>query len=36
VTVAGSIGIVVLRIETCNQRGEVVQLLTSKLVVPRS
>jgi acyl dehydratase len=29
-------GIVVLRSETRNQRGEVVQLLTSKLVVPRS
>jgi acyl dehydratase len=28
-------GIVVLRSETRNQRGEVVQLLTSKLVVPR-
>jgi acyl dehydratase len=29
-------GIVVLRSETRNQRGEVVQVLTSKLVVPRS
>ncbi|WP_201841156.1 MaoC family dehydratase [Microvirga zambiensis] len=28
-------GIVVLRSETRNQRGEVVQVLTSKLVVPR-
>jgi acyl dehydratase len=28
-------GIVVLRSETRNQRGEVVQILTSKLVVPR-
>jgi acyl dehydratase len=28
-------GIVVLRSETCNQRGEVVQVLTAKLVVPR-
>jgi acyl dehydratase len=29
-------GIVVLRSETRNQRGEVVQVLTSKLVVPRN
>jgi acyl dehydratase len=29
-------GIVVLRSETRNQRGEVVQELTSKLVVPRN
>ena len=28
-------GIVVLRSETRNQRGDVVQVLTSKLVVPR-
>ena len=28
-------GIVVVRSETRNQRGEVVQLMTSKLVVPR-
>jgi hypothetical protein len=28
-------GIVVLRNETRNQRGEVVQVLTAKLVVPR-
>ncbi|WP_246777209.1 MaoC family dehydratase [Microvirga sp. VF16] len=29
-------GIVILRSETRNQRGEIVQVLTSKLVVPRS
>ncbi|WP_418294823.1 hypothetical protein [Microvirga ossetica] len=29
-------GIVVLRSETRNQHGEVVQVLVSKLVVPRS
>jgi acyl dehydratase len=28
-------GIVILRSETRNQRGDVVQVLTSKLVVPR-
>jgi acyl dehydratase len=28
-------GIVVVRSETRNQRGEIVQLMTSKLVVPR-
>jgi acyl dehydratase len=28
-------GIVTMRSETCNQRGETVQILTAKLVVPR-